>query len=507
VPTGVPPDNFLGHLRNGALVRSKRLKQPKTPGWFGGFSEAESSYDADAEGGESGAEGNPESPAMWRESGTETVPGDFPPEWFDESASGGPNSTWQTHYPSLNDVAGMINSKGPDPPWKKSAQGRWQQQYKPPVFSGASSRSLAKDAAWFDTGVDQYDAYGRIREPLSYSGRRYAEWEPVTKNVTLKCADAGCTANATEQIYQPGSEAICSMTFSVHPTDFDDDYSKETVDWIMVNNKTVNTKCDPKAKGCGQNNVDPRALFPCVLDQDVSQLISEGNGTVSLSAKISSMVDECALDGMLLSAVANISCMVRKIITTTPEPVPGPDGIKLGQKSATVPLQCRNPGCIATATVKLNKTAINGSTCSLKVKVNQTDFDETHGTVEKVEWIKVDGLNATTDCKPGNNHCQDVANTTTAASTTKAASSMLQLSQPDATLPLSNATGIDAFACLENHDVTAAAEDGEFVVTAKISDMVDECASQGYLLDGLVEVVCIGPETTPTPSTTTTVPS
>lgn len=166
----VQAGKMVGNKRGGemALASLDTSKKTLPVGWFGAFSEGESTFNADAEDTQ---EDFPDSETHQGESWDPgfrmdyRTPDGLSPIWFHESPSGGPNQVWQTHYPSLDDVA----FRGETPPWRKTIRGKWQQQYKPP----GSQISQAKEATWFDSSVDQYDAYGRVREPRVRSGRRY----------------------------------------------------------------------------------------------------------------------------------------------------------------------------------------------------------------------------------------------------------------------------------------------------------------------------------------------
>jgi len=344
--------------------------------------------------------------------------------------------------------------------WKYTMQGRWQQVYEPPVVAGQATTSLAKSAGWFDTHVMNYDAFGRINEPAA-RGRQYIGWEPKLSHAKLNCKTPGCIANTTLKVYEPGQVAKCFMTFATHPTDFDDDHSEEVYEWISVNSAKVNTYCKPRATGCGPNAVRKTALYPCMLRQDISQLLSDNNGTLNMAAKISDMVDECPLgDGSLLSAAAEIYCLIEKekeqVAAKEASPKKGVDGFGL--------LQCKEPGCAANTTVFLDKHAVQGLTCRMNVKINQTDFDQDLGSVEQVEWINLNGTQIKANCTPGSNPCKNATKGKDIIHT--------------------------SYDCVAGEVVNQYAWSGAVNVSAKISPKVDECGSQGFLLDGVVEILC-----------------
>jgi len=194
-----------------ASVRTNRRVLPV--GWFGGFSEGESTFNSDAQDVQ---DEFPDRDALW-ESGLRTdirTPDGLTPAWFHESPSGGPNQVWQTHYPYLDDVADRSHT----PPWRRTVRGRWQQKYKPPGTAVANSKA----ASWFDSGVEQYDSYGRVREPRDRSGRRYVTSRQVVLNASLACNRPGCVASTLVRVHGPGGNGQCSLSLWVHPTDYDD---------------------------------------------------------------------------------------------------------------------------------------------------------------------------------------------------------------------------------------------------------------------------------------------
>lgn len=439
-------------------------------GWFGAFSEAESTFDEDA------WNDGPEYPELTADEGwdastpTGILPhggeNSFPAEWFHESKSGGPKEAWQTHYPNLEMGEGGRYA----PPWRRSSNGRWQQHYQPTGLG--HDQTQTKPAAWFDTIVRQYDSYGRKLEPHDKSGRQYVEWTTVTKTANLTCAAPGCVANASLAVFDGATQRgkHCRLTVKIHPTDFDDDWSKENVAWVTANDEVVNTNCDPMAKGCNATTQAP--LFPCITDYDLTRIIRQKNGTLDVAAKITEFVDECPMNGFLLNGVVSATCFVapRTQPSTTTAPTLSPT-LPTPALSAedTCLLQCAAQNCTAQCTMKLDPVMIKGKTCKLGVKLNQTDFDGDHGSNEIVEWIKVDGANVSTNIAPGKNPCKAAATGT----------------------PLSPADMV--FIAVTGQDVTSHAADGTLVVSGKITPKVDECASNGFLLDAIASVNCTTP--------------
>eukprot|EP00415_Alexandrium_ostenfeldii_P001072 UN1072 len=108
------------------------------------------------------------------------------------------------------------------------------------------------------------------------------------------------------------------------------------------------------------------------------------------------------------------------------------------------------------------------SSCSLTVKVNTADFDnlEWSPPAELLEYVRVAGNAVVTQFNPQQNPCR-----------ARDAGHPLQPSKIEKTV-------------VSNADVTSDAKDGVLLVEAKISPMVDECAAEGNLLDGVVNVTC-----------------
>merc|ERR1711972_403109 len=120
------------------------------------------------------------------------------------------------------------------------------------------------------------------------------------------------------------------LSVGVHATDFDDEYSREHLDFIMVNGHQVNSLCDPMASGCGDTTpAKDRKLYPCVTDYLVSNTLVN-DGTFNISGKLNDMVDECPVEGNLLSGLAMVGCFVRPI--PPPLKLQDPRELVLGNK-------------------------------------------------------------------------------------------------------------------------------------------------------------------------------
>lgn len=257
----------------------------------------------------------------------------------------------------------------------------------------------------------------------------------------------------------------CRFSIFFHPTDFDDQYSGERVEWVHVNGKVVSSNCRPMSGGC--NETAQRPLVPCVNDVPIDHIMKE-NGDLSIAAKIPKVVDECPYKGNLLSGVPMVTCLVQtkpalpqlpKPVMVKPKPPPALNCV------TRVPLQCATRGCAAEVLIDVGKACgFHSGQCKLSVNVSQTDYDNDDGTNELIEYIKVAGKEVASKLKPGKNPCK-----------TKWKGAAATTASYD-------------FSALTDHAVEVT--NGVFSVGGKISQYVDECASNGYLFDSLAEVTC-----------------
>lgn len=445
-------------------------KLPIGAAWFDSFPGGESTYDEDIDGTTFASK------KSWQkvtESGWEKRPDD--PErggarhadFFHESESGGPDKAWQTHYPALR--GGVIGGDDDPLQWYLGGDGQWAQEYAPSRFAGEHLNPQAKGAEWFDASVRQFDNLGRDRLPPKDSAKRLLTWTERAVNTSLVCADPGCTATTQLVVYDPATEQAehCHLSLLMHPTDFDDQYSGERLEWVDINNVTVNRDCFPMENGCNETTQKP--MFHCINDLSLDSII-DSTGVLNISARIPDVVDECPYEGNLLSAVPVVTCMVTPLVPEPEEPPP-PEPV-LPEVPTTAqyvyrkgPLKCMERGCIARTSFNLNETAVSLQECMMRVSVYQTDYDEEEGTVELIEYVTVDGTTLGTNYKPGGNPCRDEW-------AGRPRGEELIVLQDD------------------DYNVTQDAQDGHLEVEMKISRHVDECSYEGYLLNGFVELNC-----------------
>jgi hypothetical protein len=435
---------------------------PNSAEWFGGFSQEESSFSSDGVDVNSAIkEVEDWSPLKSFHAALQ----EKKPQWFEESDSGGYKEAWQT-YPVLNTK--IANDPAHTGEWSDQGN-RLQQAYRSwsgqrnPLDLGGSPRP----AGWFDNSVDQFDGFGRHMYPGIDSPRNYLYWEEKSVNTSLSCKKPGCTANVSLLAPFDWNKELakdCKLSVFFHPTDFDDQYSGERVEWVQVNGMEVASNCHPLASGC--NQTAQNELHPCVNELPIDKLLPK-NGDLKIAAKIPTVVDECPYKGNHLSAVPMVTCLVTPKVVNKPaaKPAKPPPVIVAEGCSVKMPLQCPTRGCASEISLPISPHCYQQSKCTLKVTVQQTDYDNKDGTTELIEYIKVDGAQIASKVKPGKNPCQ-------------AAYSGKPLKTPDLT-----------FTVVASHKLKNIT--GRHVrVEGKISKYVDECASNGHLFDALAEITC-----------------
>lgn len=406
----------------GAHDASLLAREKEVPaGWFGAFTKDESTFDVD------GVADNPDYPEALgrqvRQGDTVNMGGQadpayrshdgVPAHWFEESKSGGPTGAWRTGFPPLEGYHRQDMTSLPLHPreFKKHIPSA-----PVPDPGGVIARvfdtSRKKDAPWFDESMSRYDAFGRNSPPSEDSARFYwrerenKSWEEQSWNVSFGCATPGCVSKSeTLKTFdaKKWQHARCRLSVGVHVTDYDDEYSREFVEYITVNGAHVSTHCDPGGHGCNSKTKKAdRGLHPCVTDLPIDSMLQMEGTELKIAGKISEMVDECPVGGNLLSGVARVTCMVRRwpaLIT--------PPAVAVCK---TTSLQCGEHGCTAKAKIPICREQgppEKNEKCFLNVSIWQTDFDNDHGS-EIVEFVKVNGKNVSTDIKPGRNPCKEV---------------------------------------------------------------------------------------------------
>lgn len=490
-------------------VHSSTRADRVDPTFFGGFSDAESTFDVD--GSEDQTEVQISEAARTDEDEIPTV---RPAQWFVETPSAGPKEAWQTYDEESKDASWRASA----PEWRELDFGRTKQDWVP-VQSRMKSRSEkppGKEATWFDTSVNQQDYFGRPRAPSPASSQFYLEWSEVKRTAEWSCGPPGCTANTSLKAFENGKMQYerCTLSVMVNPTDFDDEYNIEKIEWIVINGKEAVRDFSPRApKGCETNeqmgaldsdlevplddpsllsrdiqkrrnkssstgprkkrNITDLPLYPCIRDLPLEGLVGT-DGHVNVSGKISPAVDECPVNGNHLSGLVVMTCFARSTTTippstTTTTTFKAPEQVQEEFKTSdSARFRCKDPGCSAATVLSVDLYNLTSRKCFLTVRVNQTDFDELDGTKERIESVKVNNKIKAADLKPGKNPCHEAIDTGRG-----------RRNNEEATV-------------IDKEDVTNDIHTGLLVLELKITDMVDECAVDGYLLDGEASVSCEG---------------
>jgi hypothetical protein len=405
------------------------------------------------------------------------------PPWFTETISNGPRAAWQT--PGAGDSFHRSESIGVsgDDRWRYVAPD-WAPDYRVTELVNEARRSAKHQASWFSPRVDEYDIYGRRLPPEVGSAQRMmAEvggdaWFERTVNTSVVCSRANCTGSSTLYAFDPATEEAnhCYLQIHVHPTDFDADWSEERVRF-RVNGYTVKAQCDPMARGC--NATAWRPLISCLRDMSVDHIINNTNGAMVVEGKISPMVDECPYEGNLLSSVAAVTCMVRpRRAPPEVQNLAGSQVTLMPEWTTSAPVRCREPGCNASTDLWVDPNyATQGGACLLTWTLNQTDFDD--ASSEFLEYVNLGTLSGSINMRnnipemPSLNPCN------------------AEYAHPDpdpARTPLTLIKGLNISGAILRHGNA-----GIITFRAKISNMVDECDSEGYLFDSRVTVTCRPP--------------
>lgn len=409
---------------------------------------------------------------------------------------------------------------------------------------GSALPSAVKSPDWFERSSDDYDAYGRPPKVSAVDTDNLQGLALRSVSVNVTCKNPGCAANATMHIYDPQKEFVqnCKLNFAVHATDFDDNFAGERVLDILANGRALGGDCFPLANGC-VSNMSREQLFPCVNDIPVDSIISS-KGKLRMKARIPQVVDECPYNDNLLHGVSTVTCWVGNYTTTTTvttttvppvyplendfvkkwladnpnksiEDMPGYKSLaddikgihpqkgvnskygvdddnafskKGGQgadqeaiaarmpawpKFETRPIslnasafmRCAEKGCGTGMLLDMNRTALRINKCIAQVYVNQTDFDNSDGAIELLN-ISVGGKPVLVNAKPGQNPCRDFYDGNPLTSLAK------------------------RYHALKDYDITDEVKKGPVGFHASISHQVDECASNGYLLDSMLQINC-----------------
>jgi len=507
------------------------------PDFFASFTDAESTFDEDGQPRFEEA-ANPR--AVSDES--ESIPTIEPPQWFQESPSAGPKQAWQTYDPETEDVS--WRAKAPD--WQLRGFGRLQQDWAPVESRERANadREDGKEAAWFDTAVNQYDWFGRPRAPTPESPKFYVEWSRVSRTADLSCGPPGCVAETSLKVFENASEMeykMCQLSVMVHATDFDDQYGREKIEWILINNKEAVRDFAPQApKGCETNdnmadlhgsdvteqklsNLSKSSLLALASKPDAtrkqvpnkatshqtdagksnashelpksqSQQTDAGKSNASRELLLYPIIRDLPLEGLIdetgeLKISGKISAAVDEC------PVNG------NHLSGMVAVACfarpivTLPPTTTTTTVTVSTTV----THILKTSDSQHFSCEEPGCTATTVLV-VDDFNLTSrKCKLtmriNETDFDEQDGTTERVEWIKVGGSTITESLKPGKNPCQEAASGKPreyvnFTILDGKDVADKIADGMLFVSLKISDMVDECSVDGRLLDGQADLSC-----------------
>merc|ERR1719379_1646494 len=165
--------------------------------------------------------------------------------------------------------------------WFFGKAGTTQQEYQKAASIGTKifgdfDRNKGLPASWFDNSVRQLDGFGRKKYPGLDSPRLSWFWEERTSNTTLECDKPGCSKSVSLAApFDPTSEEAkdCKLKMFFRPTDFDDWYRGENVQYVKVNGQPVKILCHPYRDGC--NATAQRPLLPCTNDIPLNLLMTD----------------------------------------------------------------------------------------------------------------------------------------------------------------------------------------------------------------------------------------
>lgn len=133
------------------------------------------------------------------------------------------------------------------------------------------------------------------------SGTRFLAVAP------LQCMSRGCTASTTLSLGGVNA-STCSLTVLVNQTDFDGAESDEQIEYFAVDGVNISTSVMPGKNPCRAN----ASGTPLAPEEKYFTLVNQytfaANASVTVSAKISSLVDECAFNGALFASLLKVEC-------------------------------------------------------------------------------------------------------------------------------------------------------------------------------------------------------
>mmetsp|Transcript_53537 Transcript_53537/g.143207 ORF Transcript_53537/g.143207 Transcript_53537/m.143207 type:complete len:352 (-) Transcript_53537:259-1314(-) len=296
------------------VARSRSLRArgaaQYSPSWFGVFAEDESTFDDNGQAQVS--KGHIDVLDGWDPPAQDDVDGAgaFAAQTFHESPSAGFQDAWQAHSPSVGgSVAG--NRDATENSWRHlpgnwDRQG-WVQDY---TIESDGYGNGPQPAEWFDAKVANLDGFGRQAVPSAHNGRKFdtSTWVERATNVSFGCDSAGCEASGLLTAFSVESEIgeDCKLNVYVHATDYAGE--DKVIEYTLLNQLVADTDCKPNVTSCSGTN---DFFYPCLSEYPVDDAMSEG--TLNVTMKNSLAVDDCAYDGLYLSAMATVTCMVKMV--------------------------------------------------------------------------------------------------------------------------------------------------------------------------------------------------
>jgi hypothetical protein len=195
----------MGTGKKASALAQSGAQKPLPLGWFGDFSEAESTYDKD------GLDSHNDNPEWAVKYGRDpSLPPSsshaekFPSHFFHESQSGGPQAAWQTNWPSVkSSVPGMRGTE--ENSWREEPMG-WVQEYRPMSKAVTKGNVGPENANWFDNSMRNVDGFGRKMQPGIDDGQKHFDWVARSVDTTLTCKEVGCLAQSSLQLFDPTTE-------------------------------------------------------------------------------------------------------------------------------------------------------------------------------------------------------------------------------------------------------------------------------------------------------------
>jgi len=454
--------------------------------FFSDYADAESTWDVDGE-------------VVKEENGFDDLPGSAnivmstqqPSSWFYETESAGSMQAWQT-FNRKQDLH--------DPAWMDKEDGRLIQDFFPVADNPAPARGKA--APWFEHSIEAYDTFGRPRTPTMQSERYYVEtnWTKMNRSVPLTCGPPGCEANTTLQVLGNTSEteyALCRLSVLVHSTDFDDEYSRERIEWLVVNGKEVLRDFSPRAeKSCQSPEGNTSAE-----GNGTSGNTSTGNASTGNASNKSN--ESSTQDVLDFDVPKNTSNASSSDGNSSPINISEFVRAALGMNASNVTKNASNASNTSNATSS-NATNASKSTkpnASKSTKSNASKSTKSNATSKQSNASKGTKLLAMA-AAPGNSSSQK------AKSSQKAETKSSEKKTSGGTKSGSDASGtaeLPLYPILRDLPLKGLLDkDGKLDISGKISAAVDECPVNGNHLSGVVIATCFTRPVPPLPAPATT---